>query len=143
MSKLTLEKRGRFLQVLADGGSITLAAKAVGLTRFGMYQARDRDPDFKAAWDDALEGGTDGLEDEAISRAIKGKSDVLLIFMLKARRPKKYRENIRPVSENDGVSQLDKLISQMDEVSTRVEESFRTGADQQTQRPEHTSTTRH
>ena len=45
------------------------------------------------AWEDALEGGTDLLEDVARQRAING-SDRLLMFLLKARRPKKYLERL-------------------------------------------------
>jgi hypothetical protein len=37
--------------------------------------------------------GTDALEDEALRRA-KDKSDTLLIFLLKARRPEKYKDRV-------------------------------------------------
>jgi hypothetical protein len=39
-----------------------------------------------------LESGTEVLEDEALRRATTGGSDVLLIFLLKAKRPTVYRE---------------------------------------------------
>src|SRR5574337_1699712 len=68
-------------------------------------------PDFSAAWDAALELGTDSLEDEAVRRAHEGTlkpvyqggkkvgtireySDTLLIFMLKARRPERFKERL-------------------------------------------------
>src|SRR6202046_5839068 len=47
--------------------------------------------DFAGAWDEAIECGTERLEDEAIRRALES-SDTMLIFMLKARKPAVYRE---------------------------------------------------
>jgi hypothetical protein len=41
------------------------------------------------AWDDAIEAGTDLLEDIARRRAV-AQSDLLLIFLLRARRPHVY-----------------------------------------------------
>ena len=38
-----------------------------------MYELRGRDEQFKADWDDAVEQGTDALEDAAVQRAIKEK----------------------------------------------------------------------
>jgi len=64
-----------------------------------MYLWRREDPDFAEAWDEALEEGTDLLEDEARRRAMAG-SDHLLMFILKSRRPAQYRE--RSVHEHTG-----------------------------------------
>jgi hypothetical protein len=61
-----------FLKVLAGSGNITLAAEAVGLARMSLYAHRLRHPDFSQAWDDALETFADGIEAEAIRRAVKG-----------------------------------------------------------------------
>lgn len=108
-TKFTSKKREEFLAVLSEGASVTAAAAKVGMSRRGMYDARDADEEFKKAWDDAVEQGTDLMEDEGHRRAIEGVkepvyyqgaevgyvrkySDTLLIFFLKARRPDKYRE---------------------------------------------------
>jgi hypothetical protein len=73
---------------------------------------RAADEAFARAWEDALEQGTDSLEDEARRRALQGVekpvfregrqvgtvteySDTLLIFLLKARRPEKFRDRAR------------------------------------------------
>lgn len=93
MSKLTPEKRAAFLVLLTEGTSVSAAARGIGMTRQAMYLARDRDDEFKQAWDDAVEEGTDCLEDEAVKRA-KTSSDTLLIFMLKARRPDKFKDRV-------------------------------------------------
>ena len=90
----TPENEEVFLEALAEGYSVRHAAKAIGAGRRTVYDWREEDPDFKRRWDEAIEDGTDVLEDEARRRAITD-SDTLLIFTLKARRPEKYRENVQ------------------------------------------------
>src|SRR5688572_27281205 len=97
----------RFLKQLAAGCTVSSAAKSIGTGRSTVYQWRDADVDFAQAWDDAIESGTDVMEDEAVRRAVHGVdrpiyyrgtvcghvteySDDLLIRMLKARRRAKY-----------------------------------------------------
>jgi hypothetical protein len=79
-----------FLATLADGASVARACLAAGLTRSRAYEWRSADPSFADAWDQAVEGGTDRLEDSLFARAIET-SDVAAIFLLKARRPQ-YRD---------------------------------------------------
>jgi len=62
-----------------------------GFTRNTAYVWKREDPEFAHAWEDAIEQGCDLLEDEAKRRALDS-SDLLLIFLLKAKRPDKYRE---------------------------------------------------
>lgn len=85
MTKMTNEREEAFLAALRDGSSVTAAAAVIGMSRGYMYQYRDANPEFAAAWDDAAESGVDSLEDVAITRAKSG-SDPLLMFLLKARR---------------------------------------------------------
>ncbi len=59
MSKVTPEKKAKFLSVLAEGGSITLAARAMGIASKNVYAWRNKDEQFKAGWHDAVEQGTD------------------------------------------------------------------------------------
>ena len=40
---------------------------------------RGRDEQFKADWEDAVEQGTDTLEDAAVEHAIKEKSDTMAL----------------------------------------------------------------
>lgn len=89
----------RFLTALGEGMSVAGAAKLAGVGRQTVYDWRKRDAAFAAAWDDAIETGTDNLEDEARRRAMSS-SDTLMIFMLKARRPDKYKD--RRASEVSG-----------------------------------------
>lgn len=93
MSKLTVEKKGKFLANLTEGWSVTNAADGIGVSRQALYKLRQEDENFAEEWDSAIEEGTDRLEDEAIRRAM-GSSDTLMIFMLKARRPQKYKDRV-------------------------------------------------
>jgi hypothetical protein len=80
-----------FLDALTDGDSPTRACRRVGLARSAVYLWRATDPAFAAKWERSLEMGIDALEDECIQRAMDG-SDMLLTFMLRARRPDKFRD---------------------------------------------------
>jgi transposase-like protein len=83
------EKRAKILAALTDGASISRAARAAGVPRSTLYLWRRTDKVFAEAMAEAIETGTDLLEDEALRRGLEY-SDALLIFLLKARRPNKY-----------------------------------------------------
>ena len=100
-SKRTSTREGQFLAALAAGWSVTKAAEAIGIARRTAYDWRDTGADFAKLWDDAVEAGTDLMEDEAVRRAVEGVprpvfyqgkvvgsmqeySDYLLIRMLRA-----------------------------------------------------------
>jgi len=86
----TPKKRRSFLTALAAGHSGTAACHLSRLGRTAAYAWRNDDPVFAAEWLDAAEAGIDLLEDEARRRAMAG-SDLLLIFLLRNRRPDVYR----------------------------------------------------
>jgi hypothetical protein len=100
----------KFLEVLAEGWSVTAAARSIGTGRSTVYQWRD-DDEFAALWDEAVEAGTDLMEDEAVRRAVEGVprpvfyqgqivgsiqefSDFLLDRQLRARRKAKYSDRV-------------------------------------------------
>lgn len=85
----THKARKIFLDRLSVGDSISAAARAAGAEPSNFKAWRRSDPDFLQDWDDAIEEGTDFIEDVATERALT-KSDPLMIMMLKARRPDKY-----------------------------------------------------
>jgi hypothetical protein len=121
--KFTKDRREAFLRALADTGIVTVAAGVAGVTRERVYQVRKEDPVFAAAWDEAEEKAADALEAEAWRRAVVGVpepllsggkvvrdddglpiairrySDTLMIALLKARRPEKFKD--RQVVEHD------------------------------------------
>lgn len=88
------EWRPVFLQMLRNSGNVRAAATAAGVTRQTVYVHKRRSKEFAEAWEEAMEDAVDALEAVAIDRARK-QSDTLLIFLLKAHRPGKYRETIR------------------------------------------------
>ena len=101
--------KAQMIAALAGGSTVLLAAMEAGVGRTTAYRWRNADEAFAQAWDEAVDEGTDRLEQEAIRRGRDGVSkpvfqngkrvgyvqeysDTLLIFMLKARRPDVYRE---------------------------------------------------
>lgn len=85
----TYKRRKIFLDQLAVGSSVSFAASAAGGTTKNFRNWQKDDPDFAADWEEAIEEGTDFIEDAATDRALK-KSDPLMAMILKARRPDKY-----------------------------------------------------
>jgi hypothetical protein len=85
----------KFLAALKKTGNICKSAKAAGVDRGTVYDWRDADEANAEAMTEAIshakEDSTDALEAEAERRAKKA-SDVLLIFLLKSRKPDVYRE---------------------------------------------------
>lgn len=94
-SKRTPKRTVGLLSALSDGKSVASACRSAGIGRSTYYEWRDEDPEFAALTDAAIEDGTDALEDHAHGRATdpENPSDTLTIFLLKARRPNKYRDN--------------------------------------------------
>lgn len=93
-----------------DGVPMTVrdACHKVGISRGTVRGWRETDPEFAAAYDEAMDDGTDLLETEAVRRATKGVpqpvyyqgeecgerqvySDDLMKFMLMARAPRRFR----------------------------------------------------
>lgn len=118
---LTPKKQRAFLRALNSGLTVRDAAKEIGITSVSLYALRKRDEDFALAWEEAYEQGTDILEKEAERRAVKGVkegiyhqgkriatvrkySDVLLIFLLKGRRPRKFRDNVDITSGGESMN---------------------------------------
>lgn len=96
MTFMTPERREAFLRILAQGSSVAAAARTIGMSRGHMYLLRKTDEQFARDWDQAVEEGTDILEDVAVERAKNG-SDSLLVFLLKGRRREKWGD--KPQSE--------------------------------------------
>lgn len=105
----TTSTRALFLDTLAATANVTRAIEATKAERTAIYGWRNDDEAFARDWDAALDLGTDALEDEAVRRAHEGVdrpvyqggklvgtvreySDTLMITMLKARRPEKFKD---------------------------------------------------
>src|SRR5687768_16427948 len=71
-SRRSPTREEEFLASLAGGWSVKKAAEALGVARRTVYCWKAADAAFSQRWDDALEQGTDILEDEATRRAVEG-----------------------------------------------------------------------
>lgn len=134
-----------FLRELARKGNVSAACRKAKVERSTAYRARE-DEEFAAAWDEALEVATEALELEARRRAATGVlepvyqagkkvgairrySDTLLIFLLKAHAPAKYRENYRV--EHTGAdggpieyqNATERILGRIDSIAARLRES--------------------
>lgn len=106
--RMSQRKKDKFLAAYARLGTITDAAKEVGISRMSHRRWLASEA-YRKAFEAAEDESTEVLEKEALRRAVEGReepvyfngvqvgttrkySDVLLIFMLKARRPDVYRE---------------------------------------------------
>jgi hypothetical protein len=137
-----------FLETLERTGNVTLAARAAGVSRNTPYEYRETHPDhpFVEEWEQAAEVSTDVLEAEARRRAQMGVaepvfgslrnadgkvigmgqigavqkySDTLLIFLLKAARPAKYRDRF-DVNVNVTESEVDRRLREAWEEHLRL-----------------------
>jgi hypothetical protein len=82
-----------FLVTIRATGNVRLAASAAGINRATPYVRANRDPAFAAAWAEAEQEAIDILEAEARRRALTG-SDALIMFLLRAHRPERYRDSV-------------------------------------------------
>lgn len=129
------KKEAAFLEAIAQGFSVTKACIISGLPRRTAYNHRKNVPVFAELWDDAIEAGTDRVEDEALRRAVEGThdpvfyqgeqvgtitrySDGLLVTLLKARRPEKYKD--RQVHEHAGAVNIEGLRDSLESKFDRL-----------------------
>lgn len=101
----TAHLKKAFLDAFSQTGIVLAAAEAAGVPRRNVYYWLEHDERFALAFRQAEEDSTQRLEREAWRRAADGVeklsasgrpytdySDTLLIFLLKARRPERYRD---------------------------------------------------
>jgi len=122
-------KKDLFLAGLREGLSIQGAAERASVNRCTPYEWRKEDSEFSAAWDDALEAGTDRIEDALLRRALTIDTTAA-IFLLKARRPAKYREVTRhehtgkdgePIKHTFDLTRLtDEELTELERISRRA-----------------------
>lgn len=101
-TKMTALKKEEFLNELRKFPNVSKACRDVSVSRNTVYAHKKEDAEFSLLWDEALEEAIDAIEEEALNRATTGKSDTLLIFMLKALRPDKFKERSETKQVHDG-----------------------------------------
>jgi hypothetical protein len=143
-----------FLKVFGEQGIISRAADQVGIDRNTVYYWQEHDAGFAAAFRQAEARATELLEAEAHRRAVQGVerlkfdrglplvnpdtgepyrereySDTLLIFLLKARNPAKYRDNSRVELTGKDGGPIDIDVEPADRIARRIAElAARVGA---------------
>lgn len=97
----------RVLEKFRSGHTPKEAAEHAGVSRKALFDWKRDDPEFAAAWVEAIEEGTDRIEAEAYRRAVEGVSrpvfqggeevgrvqeysDTLLTLLIKGRRPGQF-----------------------------------------------------
>lgn len=102
---IDLWRRSVFLQELLRTPVVGVAARRAGLSRGAVYRERERDGLFRAAWDQALVGAVDDVEQVLVEKAQGG--DLRAIEMvLKAHRPERYRERHEVAVVQDAVIEV-------------------------------------
>lgn len=118
------KRQDDFLAAFVEFVSVTRACKKAKIPRQTVYDWKKNSPEFKKRYDEATNLALQALEDEAVRRAyegvnkpvfqggakvgtIKEYSDTLMIVLLKARAPEKYRERSNiTVDKGKGVSEF-------------------------------------
>jgi hypothetical protein len=132
--RIAKKDRDKFLEALAAGWAVRHAAKLAGHGFQRWYELRDDDESFAAAWAEAIEQGTQRLEDEALRRAVDGYDEetfngegemvrrvrrydgALLQTLLKGRRPEVYREGAAVELKTPAVFVLESAFARSSEI---------------------------
>lgn len=114
-TRQTGRQKKRFLDSFREHGNVTRACRETEVARSTVYFWQEHDEDFGRDYHVAEQEATEHLEEAAYERAVKGitqetplyyrgkvvdtvvkteYSDTLLIFLLKARAPEKYRDKV-------------------------------------------------
>ncbi len=105
----TARRKSLALDLLSQGHTLAHVREVLGINRVTVFRWRQVDPSFAQAYSDAMEAGTDVIEQEARRRAVEGYdrpvfqggklvgfervySDQLAAMLLRGRRPEIYRE---------------------------------------------------
>lgn len=112
-----LRARERFLQALAEGKPVSLAARATGTAATTFYRWRDADAEFAEAWDAAMEEGLDAIEDRIVDAS--NRDWRAGVRFLEAYRPQVWgRRRVSEVAPAD----VSVTVGTLDETRQRVAE---------------------
>jgi hypothetical protein len=125
-----------FLEHFAEFGNISAAARHAGIERHSVYNWQEHDNDFAIAFQQAEIASLEIMEGEARRRAVDGVgsqrrvydnrgnlvdeytetkySDTLLIFLLKARAPEKYRDRYDVTTGGQPLAQVSDIDQAID-----------------------------
>jgi hypothetical protein len=116
------EKCRLFISALQEKPNVRRACAHAGLDRSTPYVWRANDPDFRQAWDSALEDNHDEVEGSLYDMAVSGKNVVATIFYLKNNRRAKYGDRVTVDFQDQQrivEQRLDSLRAHQPEASTK------------------------
>lgn len=87
-------RKAAFLKELARRANVSAAAKKAKIDRTVAYDWYKNDPDFAAAWDQAIDVAVDSLESEAWRRASTGTLEPVYWKGEKVGAIRKYSDNL-------------------------------------------------
>jgi hypothetical protein len=116
----TVQRKKDFLDAFRTSGNVVKACEQTTISRQSVYMWRDKDSNFRAAFERAQIESIEHLEKEAHRRAVDGweepvfresgmigtvrkYSDTLLIFLLKGAAPEKYKDR-QDIRHSGGVA---------------------------------------
>lgn len=126
-------KKNKFLNAFAKLGSVKAAAADAGIDRTTHYTWLD-DESYRRAYERARQIAADALEEEARRRAVEGYigkdgvreySDKLLIALLKANFPDRYKERMESKVELSGAVGIVDALKEARERLKEAEEEAR------------------
>lgn len=110
----------RFLELLAKSANVSRSARDAGISRQYVYDKLRNDPAFAERVAQAEEEAIEELEAVARERAIAG-SDLLIMFLLKAAKPEKYRDKPALINNNAPQNYVIELGYQQNEHMETIE----------------------
>ena len=93
-SDWTEAKAAKFIQVLADGCNVSLAARAIKRSVGSVYGQRTKDAAFRAQWDQALTIGYARLEMMMLERALHGVEKAVKLSNGESRIMREYNDRV-------------------------------------------------
>lgn len=94
----------QFLKFYEQCGLLDNAAVSCGVNTATVLTWRTEDEDFRKKYDEVKDNFVTLLEDAMMKRALSGKSDLALMFMLKAMNPEKYDDKARNPPQAPGIA---------------------------------------
>lgn len=130
--------KGKFLAAYAKLGNCSAAAEATGINRHHHKYWMAKSAEYREAFAAADDEATEALEKEARRRALEGReepvywngqqvgtvrkySDVLLIFLLKAKKPDIYREVSSKLTVNNSLQASVKVVHEYHSTAPAVD----------------------
>lgn len=103
------ESIDKFIDRIAAGDSVSNACRASNVGRRTVYDLRSRDDGFAARWDEAIESGTDAIEQKAVDLALDGDRS-LIMFLLRGRRRGTYGDKVQVDAKVEAVP-VDEVVA--------------------------------